>query len=59
MRLRPDQLTRHLTQPLQPIYLLSGEEPLQREECLDALRRAARAQGFEERTVHQADRRVD
>lgn len=59
MRLRPDQLQTHLEGGLLPIYVLSGEEPLQREECLDALRAAARAQGYEERVVHHADRRFD
>ena len=59
MRLRPDQLERHLAQPLKPIYIISGEEPLQREESLDALRAAARAQGYDERVVYHADRRFD
>jgi len=59
MRLRPDQLPGHLGTTLLPLYLLSGEEPLQREECLDALRAAARARGYEERESLTVDRRFD
>jgi DNA polymerase-3 subunit delta len=59
VRLRPEQLDAHLAQTLLPLYVLSGEEPLQREEGLDALRAAARARGFEERESMRVDRRFD
>lgn len=59
MRLRPDQLAAHLEGTLAPLYVLSGEEPLQREECLDALRAAARSRGFDERESLTVDRRFD
>ena len=59
MRLRPDQLARHLRGPLAPVYLVSGDEPLQREETLDAIRAAARAAGHQERIVLHADSTFD
>ncbi|MCK9532653.1 MAG: DNA polymerase III subunit delta [Gammaproteobacteria bacterium] len=51
MRLRPEQLTSHLRGDLLPVYLLSGEEPLQMAEAADAIRAAARARGYTERAV--------
>lgn len=50
MRLTQAQLASHLPQGLQPIYVLVGSEPLAQRECLDAIRAAANAQGFDERT---------
>ena len=38
-----------LRQPLAPLYLVFGEEPLQRQEAADAIRAAARDQGCSER----------
>ena len=51
MRLKTAQLGAHLKQPLQAIYIVSGDEPLQNAECSDAIRSAARQQGFTERVV--------
>jgi len=51
MQLRPDQLAAHLDKPLAPLYLLHGDEPLLVIEAGDAIRAAARKQGFEEREV--------
>lgn len=59
MRLRPDQLKRSLEGGLAPVYLVSGDEPLQVQECLDDLRAAAREEGFTERVVLNADARFD
>jgi DNA polymerase-3 subunit delta len=59
VRLRPDQLKRSLEKGLASVYLLSGDEPLQIQECLDQLRAAARAEGFSERVVLHADARFD
>lgn len=50
MRLVQAQLETHLKQGLQAIYVLVGDEPLAQRECLDAIRAAARSQGFDERT---------
>lgn len=49
MNLRPDQLPAHLERPLAPLYVLFGDEPLLVLEAADAIRAAARAQGFDER----------
>ncbi len=51
MRLRAEELDAHLKRPLLPLYLLAGDEPLQMQEAADAVRAAARAQGFTEREV--------
>jgi DNA polymerase-3 subunit delta len=51
MRLRSEQLTNHLQQQLAPVYLLSGDEPLQMLEAGDAIRHAARQQGYTEREI--------
>lgn len=51
MKLRPEQLGSHLRGPLLPVYVISGEEPLQMAEAADAIRAAARAQGYTERVV--------
>ncbi|MCU7842368.1 MAG: DNA polymerase III subunit delta [Candidatus Thiodiazotropha sp. (ex Monitilora ramsayi)] len=51
MRLRNDQLTGHLQRNLAPIYLISGDEPLQMREAADEVRATARQKGFSERDV--------
>ena len=51
MQVRPEQLGHHLARGLRPVYLVTGDEPLQFNESLDAIRVAAREQGFNERTV--------
>ena len=55
MQIYPNKLAQHLSTSLLPVYLVSGEEPLQIQECCDAIRQAARKQGCEERIVHHAD----
>ena len=52
MQLAPAQLTPHLQRGLRPLYTLHGDEPLLVQEAADAIRVAARAQGYTERTVH-------
>lgn len=52
MQLAPAQLTQHLQRGLRPLYTLHGDEPLLVQEAADAIRTAARAQGYTERTVH-------
>lgn len=52
MELRPAQLDKHLKQAdFAPIYLFAGDEPLIVLEAADALRRAARTHGYDERQV--------
>src|SRR5437764_720402 len=52
MQLAPAQLTQHLQRGLKPLYTLHGDEPLLVQEAADAIRAAAREQGYTERTVH-------
>lgn len=47
--LKPHQLTAQLAKPLPPILVLAGEEPLLIQEALDAVRAAAKKQGYSER----------
>ncbi len=56
MRLTQAQLAQHLENGLQALYVLVGDEPLSQRECLDAIRAAAKQQGFEERTSLTAER---
>ena len=56
MRLAQNQLESHLKQGLQPLYVMVGDEPLAQRENLDALRAAARGQGFDERTALSVER---
>lgn len=54
MLLRPEQLSAYLAhpdKPLAPLYVLHGDDPLLTIEAGDALRAAARRQGFDERSV--------
>ena len=54
MQLAPAQLAEHLKRGIKPLYTLHGDEPLLVQEFADALRAAARALGYTERTVHTA-----
>lgn len=49
MILRPDQLQAQLDKPLAPLWVLHGNEPLLVLEAADAIRAAARRQGYSER----------
>lgn len=59
MNLRFDQLAKHLQQQLLPIYLISGDEPLQMAEATDAVRAVARVKGFSERQVFHVEAGFD
>lgn len=60
MRLKPNQLAQHLQrQGLAPLYLLTGDEPLQMMECADSLRQFARRQGFIERIIFTVETGFD
>jgi DNA polymerase-3 subunit delta len=52
MQLAPAQLAAHLGKGLRSLYALHGDEPLLVQETADAIRAAARGQGYAERTVH-------
>jgi DNA polymerase-3 subunit delta len=51
MQLAPAQLAAHLQKGLRPLYTVYGDEALLQQEAADAIRAAARAQGFTERQV--------
>lgn len=51
MQIAPGQIAQHLQRGLRSLYTLHGDEPLQQQECADAVRRAAREAGYGERTV--------
>ena len=51
MQLKPEQIDAHLRKQLAPIYFISGDEPLRVMEAADAIRAAAREQGYDERDV--------
>lgn len=60
MRLRQDQLDTHLQRnKLFPVYFVSGDEPLQKLECIDRLRSYARSHGYDERIIFNVDRGFD
>jgi DNA polymerase III subunit delta len=60
MRLRPEQLETNLQRSgMAPIYFVSGDEPLQKLECIDQIRIAGRAQGYDERLVFNVDKSFD
>ncbi|QIL42874.1 DNA polymerase III subunit delta [Acidovorax sp. HDW3] len=50
MHIALNQLGAHLGKGLQPLYVLHGDEALLQQEALDAIRAAARAQGYSERS---------
>ena len=52
MQLALAQLGAHLQKGLRSLYTLHGDEPLLMQEAADAIRAAAREQGYTERTVH-------
>ncbi len=51
MQLKPEQVATQLRKQLAPVYFISGEEPLRVMEAADAVRAAAREQGYDEREV--------
>ena len=54
-----ERLLPQLKQPLQALYVLHGEEALLRIEALDAIRAAAKEQGYLNRETHTPDTAAD
>jgi DNA polymerase-3 subunit delta len=52
MQLALPQLQAHLQKGLRSLYTLYGDEPLLVQEAADAVRQAARTQGYTERSMH-------
>lgn len=60
MKLRANQLQKHFNeQHWQPLYIVSGDDPLLVQEACDQVRRAARSQGFTEREVFHVEGSFD
>ena len=59
VKLGPDRLSQQLKSTLPAVILIAGDEPLQREESAEAIRAAARAQGYTDREVFVAERDFD
>ena len=58
MELTPDRIARQLAgEPLKPAWLVAGPETLLVLEAADEIRKAARAQGIDEREVHDMEGR--
>lgn len=59
MKIYPDKLAGQLKQGLAPVYLVSGDEPLQLMECCDAIRAQLRAAGCNEREIMHVETGFD
>jgi DNA polymerase-3 subunit delta len=60
MELKLDRLQRQLAgEPLRPVYLVAGAEPLLVQEAADAIRARAREEGYGEREVYDVDAHFD
>ena len=51
MRVKPEQLSGALRKGLMPIYLITGDEPLQLGEIADEIRNTAKQNGFDNREI--------
>ncbi len=59
MRVNAEQLPAALARGVAPMYLVSGDEPLLVGEAADAIRAAAKAAGYADRTVFHIDKTFD
>ena len=59
MRLRFDLIKNDLKKGLRPVYLITGDEPLQIMQAEDLIRAAARSNGYTQREVFHAERGFD
>ena len=59
MQVRAEQIEEHLRHTLAPVYLISGDEPLQVMETADAVRKTAAMRGFSERDILHVDPQFD
>lgn len=55
MKIAPYQLAQNLSNGLAPIYIISGDEPLQKQEARDLICQKAKQSGFEEHQYLQVD----
>ncbi len=59
MNVRPDQLQANIKKAVYPVYLVSGDEPLQQMESLDVIRSFLREQEYAEREILDVDAQFD
>jgi len=59
MNVRPDQLQSMIAKNTYPVYMVSGDEPLQQMESLDLIRAFLREQDFSEREILDVDAQFD
>ncbi|MGD8999563.1 MAG: DNA polymerase III subunit delta [Granulosicoccaceae bacterium] len=59
MKLKAEQLDSHLAAGLVPVYIVSGDELLLVQEAADAIRAAARQQGYATRELMHVDKSFD
>ena len=59
MNVRPDQLKSTITKSVYPVYMVSGDEPLQQMESLDLIRSHLRQNDFSEREILDVDAQFD
>ncbi len=59
MNVRPDQLRSMISKTVYPVYMVSGDEPLQQMESLDLIRSFLREQDFTEREILDVDAQFD
>ncbi|NOQ89908.1 MAG: DNA polymerase III subunit delta [Gammaproteobacteria bacterium] len=59
MNVRPDQLQSAIDKTIYPVYMVSGDEPLQQMESLDLIRSFLRKKAFDEREVLDVDAQFD
>jgi len=59
MNIRPDQLQENIKKAVYPVYLVSGDEPLQQMESLDVIRSFLREQEYAEREILDVDAQFD
>lgn len=59
MNARPDQLQSMIAKTLYPVYMVSGDEPLQQMESLDLIRSFLRENDYAEREVLDVDAKFD
>jgi DNA polymerase-3 subunit delta len=59
VNVRPDQLADILGKQIHPVYLITGDEPLQVMESADAVRASCRRQDYTEREVFDVDASFD
>ena len=59
MNVRPDQLPGTIAKTVYPVYMVSGDEPLQQMESLDLIRSHLRSNDYSEREILDVDAQFD